>query len=378
MMTDEEKLRNAGWSPGSLSLAMNDQDSPLARRNEVSWDSDRLALKRQNTYPETPKSKYDREPKVLDQKVTPLIHDRHITIDLTCSTEKKNIQPPIFRDDDNDDDEIARLAKNFRRQSFQPKNLINYNEQDENKKPSPINVLRYGSNGNTDILSHSIQKSTSIKNYSANDGEKCSIDSNCDRNNKKNQNFQNDLCDNDSRRIESIFINNINNTDHNSSAHVHNNKHVDSSSKCENIMHGDFDISLINSDCSNNRKKISDNSNSNGHNIKDKSRNITCQPHLVQKLSINVEINNGEINNRLKAEVPLNIPQNHENRYQPSKVTISNNATERLDMKSNTRNEGGQLEKLLLAADLDSVLPNGIYSYVHIYLYVCICIDAYI
>jgi hypothetical protein len=362
--------------PGSLLLAMNDQDSPLARRNEVSRDIDRLALKRQNACPETPKSQYNREPKVLDQKVTPLIHNRQSTIDLTCSTGKKDIQPPIFRDDDNDD-VIASLAKNFRRQSFQPKNPLNYNEQDENKKPLSMNISLNGSNGNTAILSHT-QKSTSLKNYYATDGEKSSIDSNCDRNTKKNGNFQKDLCDNDSRRTESICINKINNTDHNSSAHVHNNYHINSSSKCGIILHDaiDIDISLINtkhSDCSNNSNKISTNNTSNRYNINDKSRNITSQPHLIQKLSINEENNNC-----LKADVSLNAPQNHDNRSQPSKVTICNITTEKLDIKLNTKNGGGQLDKLLIAADLDSVLPNGKYSCVHIYVYVCIYMYRYI
>jgi hypothetical protein len=371
-MTDEEKLRNAGWSPGSLLLAMNDQDSPLARRDEANRNttSDRLALKRPpNAYLGTPKSKNDREPKVLDQKVTPLIHNRCHTIDLTCSTVKKDAHPPIFHDDDNNDenDEMALLTKTFRRQSFQPKNLKDYNEQDENNKPISINLSRNGSDGNRN------QKSTSIgKNTANNDERSSSIDMNRDRNNNKKQNFTKDLSHDDSRRTESISINNSDNTDHDSSANFYNRHcNIKSSGKCENTMHDTFDTNLMNNKksdyyllCS----KISNN-NISSHNINDKSSNTAFQPNIAENISAN-----GDIDNSPQGNTSLNIPQNHENKNQPSKEIVNYETAKSLDVNSNTKNESGQLEKLLLAADLDCTLPNGIYVYIHIYIHIYVSI----
>lgn len=369
MMTDEEKLRNAGWSPGSLLLAMNDQDSPLARRDEANRNitSDRLALKRPpNAYLGTPKSKNDREPKVLDQKVTPLIQNRCRTIDLTYSTVKKDTHPPTFHDDDNSDkdDEMAVLAQTFRRQSFQPKNLRDYNEQDENNKPISINLSRKEGNGNRN------KKCTSIgKNTANNDERSSSIDMNRDRNNNKEQSFTKDLSHDDSRRTKSISINNCDNTYHDSSSNFHNRHYnIKSSSKCENTMHDTLDTNLMNNKKSDYYLLCSKISNNNitSHNINDKPSNTAFRPKIAEKISAN-----GDIDNSPQGNASLNIPQNHENKNQPSKEIVSYETAKILDVNSTTKNESGQLEKLLLAADLDSILPNGIYVYIH-YIYLCI------
>ena len=140
-MTDEERLLNAGWSPNSLRLALDDLDSPFAANREsekcykLDTTVDRLALKRSPiVHVGTPKSSGNREAKVVDLKETPISYNKGQTIDLSISTTKKFCKLEVtfdstlschYSNDDDDDDDITILSKNFRRQSIERGHDIN-------------------------------------------------------------------------------------------------------------------------------------------------------------------------------------------------------------------------------------------------------------
>lgn len=129
-MTDEERLRNAGWSPNSLRLAMGDFDtSDCINVDEEAFvdvfsTGSRQDLKRTtNANVSTPTTSL-RGFKLVDYKATPNFPSRNIsTIDLSLSTVKKpicSLQCTRYDDGGNDDDNIMVLTQRFRRQSIDP------------------------------------------------------------------------------------------------------------------------------------------------------------------------------------------------------------------------------------------------------------------
>ena len=170
-MTDEEKLRKAGWSPESLRLAFSGIDSPinttcnLYRPEEYAQAIDRIALKRSPlcTFA-SPGSCNFQNPKISDFKSTPIhLFGDCSTIDLSVSTTKKAAPDLLQRnilhldtigDSDDDfggDDCVNLLTQNLRRQSIGQKdskgiaNLSrqsNYNCSDENIKPAHRDLNR--------------------------------------------------------------------------------------------------------------------------------------------------------------------------------------------------------------------------------------------
>ena len=164
-MTDEEILRNAGWSPNSLRLAMGDFDSTDSTKDtnnsilDIFPTSSRQDLKRStNAFVSTPTSSSLRGSKLVDYKATPKFAERnHTIIDLSVSTVKKQggtLKSMIHRDkrngDDGDNDnDILVLAQRFRRQSIDVdktrsnKNLFDQNATtDENSFPADLNCVR--------------------------------------------------------------------------------------------------------------------------------------------------------------------------------------------------------------------------------------------
>jgi SNF2-related domain len=159
-MTDEEKLRNAGWSPNSLRLAMGDFDSSdcmIFEENsvvDVSTTGSRQDLKRStNAYFGTPTSSSLRESKFVDYKATPIFPSKNDSVvDLSVSTVKKpicSLQSAKYNDRENADDDIIVLTQRFRRQSIDTdtirtkKDTINHVvANDENCLPSNKNCVR--------------------------------------------------------------------------------------------------------------------------------------------------------------------------------------------------------------------------------------------
>ena len=168
-MTDEEKLRKAGWSPESLRLAFCDIDSPINTTNnryrpeEYAPSTSRLALKRSPfcTFA-SPESCGHQNLKIADFKSTPIhLFGARSTIDLSVSTTKKAapdlLQREMIRldtiegDDSGGDDCVSILTQNLRRQSIGTKDSIviaklshfrqsNHDCSDENAKPADRNL----------------------------------------------------------------------------------------------------------------------------------------------------------------------------------------------------------------------------------------------
>ena len=133
-MTDEEKLLNAGWSPNSLRLALDDFDSPPASKREsvttvgMSTTQDRLALKRSPTARfGTPKSSDHQKIKVADLKKTPRPCIQGYTIDLSVSTAKKATGVKTDSVLHDSDDDMTVLIKSFRRQSIERGRIDEHN-----------------------------------------------------------------------------------------------------------------------------------------------------------------------------------------------------------------------------------------------------------
>ena len=158
-MNDEERLRLAGWSPNSLALAMDDFGSPLIAtgvrdavlEDDVSYE--RLILKRTNEqYFGSPQPSFSRGVKVVEMKETPNFRGTaaHI-IDLSVSTIKKAGRSEYYQDSDSDaienDDDVAILTQNFRRQSIEVNKHSSKSREDlENSMPPNGNVHAKGSN----------------------------------------------------------------------------------------------------------------------------------------------------------------------------------------------------------------------------------------
>lgn len=160
-MTDDEKLKNAGWSPNSIRLAMADMDSPAdwskgteCATNSTTTDT-RFGLKRStNPHIGTPSTVSRRDSKVTDLKQTPNFRiGRSSPIDLSISTVKKSHGSVKFSDelhgkDFDRDDDLFVLTQTFRRQSIKTNDTKKSsrfvsrtaNPIDENRNPSSINL----------------------------------------------------------------------------------------------------------------------------------------------------------------------------------------------------------------------------------------------
>jgi SNF2 family DNA or RNA helicase len=159
-MTDEERLRNAGWSPNSLRSAMGAFDSSDSIKVEkkacanVLTTGSRQDLKRStHANVSTPTSSL-RGFKLVDHKSTPNFPSRNESmIDLSVSTVKKPICSLQSARDDNrgngDDDDIMVLTQRFRRQSIDADTMTTRKvtldqivSRDENSSPSDQNCVR--------------------------------------------------------------------------------------------------------------------------------------------------------------------------------------------------------------------------------------------
>jgi SNF2-related domain len=159
-MTDEERLRSAGWSPNSLRAAMGDFDISdcikVEKKSfvEVFTTGSRQDLKRSpNANVSTPTSSL-RGFKLVDYKATPNFSSRSGSmIDLSMSTVKKPMcsrQSGKCHDTGKcDDDDIMVLTQRFRRQSVDADTMRTrkvtvdqIDSKDENSAPSDQNCVR--------------------------------------------------------------------------------------------------------------------------------------------------------------------------------------------------------------------------------------------
>lgn len=157
-MTDDEKLRNAGWSPNSIRLAMADVYSPVDRKGDASYapylatKDPRLGLKRStNSHVGTPNSISHR----TDLRQTPNFRiGRSALIDLSISTAKKNQDNccnlvELHGTLSDGEDDLFVLTQTFRRQSIETSNGKRgsrfatriASQTDENRNPSSQNSL---------------------------------------------------------------------------------------------------------------------------------------------------------------------------------------------------------------------------------------------
>jgi SNF2 family DNA or RNA helicase len=160
-MTDDDRLKNAGWSPNSIRLAMADMDSPADWSKDTKCASDsttiesRLGLKRStNPHIGTPNTVTRRDSKVTDLKQTPNFRiGRSSPIDLSTSTVKKvhgsvSFSDELYSKDFDRDDDLFVLTQTFRRQSIttndtkKSSRFVNRSAHpvDENRNPSSANL----------------------------------------------------------------------------------------------------------------------------------------------------------------------------------------------------------------------------------------------
>ena len=309
-MTDEEKLLDAGWSPNSLRLALDDFDSPLASKREsgvivgISSTHDRMALKRSPIVRfGTPKSSDHQKTKVADLKKTPRPCSQGYTIDLSVSTTKKAVEDKANSLLYCSDDDITILTKSFRRQSIERGRMI---KTVEDRKKTSISSTIDGHNGKPYSLEFNLPHSLSPN-----------------RENTSNMAISNK---------ENTYIDNFTSITKDHTAALRNNQ----MKGCSQPFDNGYKFNSKNSS----ENKFSPSSDFNLR-LDKSSRSILVKEF---KSAINIEaICKIEDINKLRVQEKI------------EQLEIS----AEVDKIQNVVPPESQIEKMISAADLDNVLPNG-------------------